>query len=544
MRIDGTAPRGIIMESAHAQRRRLIVYVAGLSEAPHAAKDLFDKLRHEPGYGPDEAVYWQFPEPVTRLSRGSLTARCRDLADRIDAYWTGPRRTEEIVLIGHSIGGVMLRYAFLQALRGLDGPQLAWADAVSRIVLLAAPNRGVDLDRAPWPFRMPAKVLVPLLQMFTVLEMLCGSPFITNLRIQWLREIADLGDKAPTVVQVRARNDWAVDSEDSRDLETLPTGVQKLMPNATHADIACTRRKVREDYTGQRYDILRWAITEDVESTNPSPLPEHEATIKSVVFALHGIRSGNGEWPNELERKLHELEPDVLVVTPSYGRLSAYDFALPFTRRRNLRWFADQYSYFLARHPGIPFHFVGHSNGTYLFGQSLEQIPALAFQNVFLAGSVLPREFDWVECADRGQIGSLVNVCASADKPVAWLCSALRGLGMRDVGVGGFTGFDSVPPGTLQVRYIKGGHGAALVAKRLPGVVGFVHDNEAPCEADHAAPGKFFELMSRFAPVATWLTGGALIGLGWLSVAMLGPLVGLGVIAGMLVTTYTALEVA
>ncbi|WP_433205358.1 hypothetical protein ACQP1G_17865 [Nocardia sp. CA-107356] len=532
------------MESAHPQRRRLIVYVAGLSEPPHAAKDLFNKLRHEPGYGPDEAIYWQFPEPVTRFSRGSLTARCRDLADRIDAYWTGPRRTAEIVLIGHSIGGVMLRYAFLQALRGLDGPQLAWADAVTRIVLLAAPNRGVDLNRAPWPCRVMAKLLAPLLGTFTVLDMLCGTPFITNLRIQWLREIADLGDKAPTVVQVRARNDWAVDREDSRDLESLPTGAQKLMPNSTHADIACTGRKVREDYTGQRYDILRWAITEDVASTDPSPLSEYEANIKSVVFALHGIRSGNGEWPTELETKLHELGNDVLVVTPSYGRLSAYDFALPFTRRRNLRWFADQYSYHLARHPGVPFHFVGHSNGTYLFGQSLKQIPAMEFHNVFLAGSVLPREFDWVRCADSGQIRTLVNVCASADKPVAWLCSALRGLGMRDVGVGGFTGFDSVPPGTLQVRYIKGGHGAALMDKRLPGVVGFVHDGEPPCEAEHTEPTEFFELMSRSAPIATWVAGAALIGLGWLAVATLGPLIGLGVVGGLLAAAYTGLQVA
>ncbi|WP_327102064.1 hypothetical protein OIE68_05250 [Nocardia vinacea] len=100
-----------------------------------------------------------------------------------------------------------------------------------------------------------------------------------------------------------------------------------------------------------------------------------------------------------------------------------------------------------------------------------------------------------------------------------------------------------------------GGHGArvfsdqgrarrALVAKRLPGVVGYVHDGDEPCEADHAIPGKLFELMSRFAPIATWLAGGALIGLGWLSVAMLGPLVGLGIMAGMLVATYMALEVA
>ncbi|WP_406229582.1 esterase/lipase family protein [Nocardia sp. NBC_01009] len=531
------------MTSTAGHASRLIVYVPGLTEKPGSVNDLFARLQSEPGYGLDETIYWQFPDPVRRFTRGSMAGRCRDLADRIDAYWTGPRRAPEIVLIGHSMGGVMLRYAYLQALCGLDGSSLRWAQAVTRIVLLAAPNRGLDINRQPWWRRWPLKLFAPLLRMFTAIELITGSPFITNLRIQWIREVAALAGKAPMVVQVRGRNDAAVRSEDSRDLEALPTGVQRALPLATHADIIATDN-VREDYPGQRYDMLRWAITESVEPTSPSSVPADEAAKTSIVFALHGIRSGNGEWPADLETQLATGDNDMMVVTPSYGRVSAYDFALPLTRRRNLRWFADQYSFYLARHPGKPFHFVGHSNGTYLFGQSLKQIPALRFQHVLLAGSVLPRDFDWVRCADRGQVRSFVNVCASQDKPVGWLCSALRGLGMRDVGVGGFTGFDAVPPGARQVRYIKGGHGAALVAARLSGVAGFVRTGQIPGEIELVTPTQSFGLMSRFAPTLTWVLAAALLGLGWLAVSMVGLLAGAAIVAGLLIAVYAALKVA
>lgn len=531
------------MAGAVRDQKRLIVYVPGLSEKPEAVSDLFDCLQQLEGYGTGDTVYWQFPDPVRRFDRGTLAARCRDLADRIDTYRTGPRATPEIVLVGRSIGGMMLRYAYLQALRGIDGPRLEWAQAVTRIVLLASPNRGVDPRRLPLWRRLALFLYAPVLRLFTVGDLLTGSPFVTNLRILWMRELAALGPEAPLVVQVRAKNDVVVNAEDSRDLEALPTGAQRVMPLATHTDIVSVDN-VREDYIGQRYDILRWAITEPITATQPAPLPADEATKTSVVFALHGIRSGNGDWPAALEYQVSDGNHHMLVVTPSYGRLSAYDFALPFTRRRNLRWFADQYTYYLARHPGKPFHFVGHSNGTYLFGQSLEQIPALAFDHVYLAGSVLPRDFDWVGCADRGQLRTLVNVCANEDKPVGWLCSALRGLGMRDVGVGGFTGFDMVPPGTRQIRHIEGGHGAALVPQRLSDIASFIHTGECATEPNLVTPSGSFGLMSRFAPMFTWLAAGGLLALGWLAVTTLGILVGAAVILGLLTTTYVGLKIA
>ncbi|WP_225730296.1 MULTISPECIES: hypothetical protein [unclassified Nocardia] len=526
-----------------SSHKRLIIYVGRTSERPGAVAGLFERLRTVPGYGDDETIYWEFPDPVRRFSRAGLAAHARDLADRIDSYRIGLRRTREVVLIGHGVGGLLVRYAYLQARCGIDGPALAWAQAVTRIVLLATPNRGFDPARLAWPQRILLWLFAPLLRRYTIAELVMGTPFVTNLRIQWMREFAELGHRAPKVVQLRADDDVTVADEDSRDLEALPTGTQRVMPLATHDDIVAVD-SVREDYPGQRFDILCWAITEPIQATEPTPVPPSEAIKKSVVFVLHGIRSGSGDWPAELAEQLADHDHAALVVTPSYGRLSAYDFALPFTRRRNLRWFADQYSYYLARHPGKPFHFVGHSNGTYLFGQSLKQIPALRFDHVFLAGSVLPREYDWLRATDRGQVGELVNVCASADKPVGWLCSALRGFGMRDIGVGGFTGFDSVPPNAVQVRSIQGGHGAALVPQRLASIADYVRTGKCAPETDLVTPTETFGMISRFAPIGTWLAAGTLAGLGWLSVLLIGGTAGAALILALLLVTYVVLKVA
>ncbi|QIS02287.1 hypothetical protein F5X71_08090 [Nocardia brasiliensis] len=115
---------------------------------------------------------------------------------------------------------------------------------------------------------------------------------------------------------------------------------------------------------------------------------------------------------------------------------------------------------------------------------------------------------------------------------------------MRDVGVGGFTGFDAVPPGTRQIRHIAGGHGAALATDRLSTVVDFVRTGEAIGEPNVVKPGRAFELMSRVAPRLAWVAVAALAGLSWLALSALGLVLGAVVVAGALALAYTALKVA
>jgi pimeloyl-ACP methyl ester carboxylesterase len=537
---------------------RLIVYVPGLGESPDRIDDLYKQL--EPELGPGAHLY-KYRERVRLFSCGPLAKHCEKLAWRIDAAVDAYQDVDDVILIGHSIGGLMVRYAYLQAMAARSQQEhgaFAWTERVTRIVLLAAPNRGFDLKRVRWWKKPAAYPLAALPVDFTSKDALMGSAFISDLRIRWIREMDDLDDRAPTVVQVLGDADQLVDYEDSRDVQGLHNGAQMALPRANHRDIV--KVKAPEDIPGQRLDILKKAILGDVEpaQSNPTPLSLTEKQVQVTVFALHGIRSGNADWPHQLGALLAH-DKTMHVVTPSYGRMSALGFAQPWARRRHLRWFADQYTFYLARNPDMKFHFVGHSNGTYIFGQSLARISGLKFGQVFLAGSVLPQDFAWQVQAEN-RIDKLINVCATKDKPVAWLCSALRGFGQRDVGVGGFQGFELFTDGP-QIRWIEGGHGAAFAGGVPPNtkctkcgqhvpqssgalstVVEFLRDEDVSDRYHAVQPSGWFAWISRMAPYIAWVGLLGLIALGFAAVVLCGLQTGLVVVAAALAVLAVILK--
>jgi hypothetical protein len=397
--------------------------------------------------------------------------------------------------------------------------------------------------------------------------MLHGSLFISDLRIRWIREMtspAGAGQGTiPLVVQLLGKADNVVHEDDSDDIKTLPTGVQLSFPRATHHDILRITG-VDEAEPGQRYDVLRTAILDDLDTHRGPELEDDEKDAVAVVFALHGIRSGSGAWPERLRAVLdgqavEARHTPMRVVTPSYGRMSAFNFAFTATRRKNLRWFRDQYTYYLARHRGKPLHFVGHSNGTYILGQTLRELPSMEFDRVYLAGSVLPKEFDWRDIAERqNRVERVINVCATRDAPVAFLCRILRWFGMRDVGVGGYEGFGTFPESGAQIRSIDGDHGAALdsaedlnlVATYLRGDDGHVATRyHQQVEASNISPegaraSERFGQLSRLAPFLAWAILIAFVVAVIWSAAALSSIVPVVIAAILLVVGYVTAKVA
>lgn len=514
---------------------RLMVYVGGLTEKEGSTTELFDKLRAEDGHQDD--VVWVYPDWLRPRTRGRLAVLADDLSRRIGAQWADHAKPE-IVLIGHSAGGVLARYAYLIGLGCFGNRRADWAAHVTRIVLLAAPNRGVGLDRLSWPVRVVAWVASVTSRRFAAVELLAGSPFMTNLRVEWVRAFDQLEDRAPIVVQVRGKADPLVEPEDSRDVVSHAKAAQLDLPHATHADIVKVSG-VREDSAQQRYRILRQAIIGTVEPNDPEPLPDNEQDVTEIVFLLHGIRSGIHDWVPDLQQRLNNGDDKLLPVGDSYGWFSAYNFAFPLTRRKTLRWFQDLYTYYALRHPNVPIHFVGHSNGTYMFGQSIRAARSLRFQRVYLAGTVLPRKFRWVDHED--QVETLVNVCAAKDKPVAWLCSALRGLGMRDIGLGGYDGFEVTPADTTQLVRIGGGHGAGVAADRLPSIVDYIRSGVTPRGPTVRSPW-WFGPISRIAPGIALVLAVGLVGLvAWTALSF--SLLKLALVLGSLLLVWILLRV-
>ena len=173
---------------------------------------------------------------------------------------------------------------------------------------------------------------------------------------------------------------------------------------------------------------------------------------------------------------------------------------MPAERRRNIPIFRDEYTELLAEHPEAKFSIIAHSNGTYMLGRSLRKTPGMRFENIVLAGSALPEDYDWEELMDLNashlrQVGRVMNERASRDWPIALLCNMLNGLpwkSMKDIGRGGYSGFrgDKV----IEVAYHQGDHGRALKDDNQDRLVAFAFGEDPRTITLPTDPGLFFRL--------------------------------------------------
>ncbi len=457
-------------EGGGAGPRRLVVIVPAIRGRVSSWEPLLARLKAAPQLRHASWVRWDHGQGV----RSSVSARkiALSLCARVDAEWAKAGGYDDVVLIGHSLGGLIVRQAFLFA-RGNDARacQLkAWGERISRIALFAAINRGLSPQSA-LQFRLASWLIsvAPWLDRYLAFQVLQGSDFVTNLRIEWIRHFASLGQKAPAVVQLLGVHDDLVKVDDSLDVEQFPNSWQILVPDAGHGDLHHLQDV--PDPMG-RYALIRQALLGEV------PAVAGEARIRgseTYVMVLHGIRASNETWVQDVVTLLRGRLPDHSGIKCStYGFLSALRFAIPPTRRASLQWFQDLYSTCLAENPGAVFHFIGHSNGTYLLGESLRRIHGMRFKRVVLAGSVLPDDYDWNDRLARAQVETVRNHRSSSDVPVGILCSVLRGLGMGDVGTGGVFGFKTAPnPRADEIYWYEGGHSRPVQADNLPALVEF-----------------------------------------------------------------------
>jgi pimeloyl-ACP methyl ester carboxylesterase len=445
---------------------RLFVYVPATGQTTQCWAPLIDRLRREPGLEDADWLPWDHYQKW--YSTGRMERLSATLAARIDERYLSKGPFDHVTLIGHSLGGILVRKAYLIG-SGCDETvpcsPMEWGARVDRIVLLAAINRGFDPNYLWWGRLAKAILLMPCFRLAR--DYMVGSDVITDLRISWIRRFRQLGDRQPTVIQVQGSRDELIRHDDSVDVEQFArAGVERI--DATHRDLPL----LPPDRADERYAVLKRHI---LTTQGTADSPNTEDKVRDVVFLVHGIRATTSDWPERARALVAEDYPGALPVPAGYTYFSALQFAIPMLRRKQIRWLQDTYSYHFAKHQAARFHYVGHSFGTYLLGRSLEKVPSIRFERVALAGSVLPQQFDWQRHLGT-RVGALRNHRANGDVPVAILCSLLRGFGMSDVGTGGFGGFLNVDPSYCrELFYYAGGHGAALSDKeRLKALVDFV----------------------------------------------------------------------
>lgn len=365
----------------------LLIFVPGAVPKPAAHTALLCEIVE--GHPGCRVQTWD--RPITVLSRIPLGLRAANLSGQIKNWLLQlddeGHEIDEILLVGHSVGGLTARDAYLIDLEGAAD----WAPLVKRIALLATPNRGVDRPRLPFKYQLPMLLFGWLFTDRVVWKQtLRGSAYVTNLRVRWIRRFNQPGFLPPYIVQLRAEDDPIVLPQDSRDVWQFANAGEEVVSGSTHQNIASVDGP--DGVVAQRVQILRRALFGSPIVNDPPAVSPKEA----VALLLHGIRSSSTGWPELVAAQLGEAGgQEIECVRPSYGYLPALDFALTPLRRSRKRWIRDAYSDSFARYPQAAFHFVGHSNGTYLFRLLLHEVGGARFESAYLGGCVLPRSMSW-----------------------------------------------------------------------------------------------------------------------------------------------------
>lgn len=142
----------------------LVVFVHGLCLSDRA----WTRMGNPPGHVEALTAAVEGTPVFARYNTGrSIWANGRALSEHLEPLATGPEGASRIVLVSHSMGGLVARSAVRHARRTSAG----WPDLVTETVYLGTPHRGAVLERAgAWiekqlrrtPFTVPFAPLVNL----------------------------------------------------------------------------------------------------------------------------------------------------------------------------------------------------------------------------------------------------------------------------------------------------------------------------------------------------------------------------------------------
>ena len=316
----------------------------------------------------------------------------------------------------------------------------------------------------------------------------------------------------------------------------------------------------QRDWVVQASDIDDYLDPMDLSEGRDHERSQREA-VSDVVMIIHGIRD-SGFWTKRVAREIKHLsrENGILVraPTPTYGYFSMWDFVRPGGRQRATRWFLERYAEVRSNFPNAQVSFVGHSNGTYLAARALEVCPAVEFKHVVFAGSVVRRSFAWSRQNNR--VKKVLNYIGGGDGVVAFLPAVFEFLRIPglDVGGAGAFGFQEaerckpvvasiagdhpsedgwredaqrkvVLPEIVEIRYVHGGHPAAIQESFWPEIARFALLGTLP-NRTVVERGWWTRTVFRFAPVFTVI--GVVIAVGLLMLPLILP-VGLVAMQGL-----------
>jgi predicted esterase len=414
--------------------------------------------------------------------------------DRLKRLDGGKYRS--IILIGYSAGSLIIRKTYLIAMGYNDDEKIRnnfkpfpWVAKVERILLMAGLNRGISntkpehMSWLTYAILRLGWVVLPLLNTGKFVSHLRqGSPFVANLRVQWIRLGQSPSIQLPTTIQLLGDIDEVVAEADNIDV-LADAGFKYLKIRDTgHNSIF----DFKDSASGHNRKIkFHHALTTPIESLDNDSISYKDEVGQAkdhVVFVMHGIRD-MGLWTSGigkvLESVAQQLGQSVKPIRDGYGYFPMLRFLFFGSRQVNVRWFMDRYTEEIARYPHAKISFIGHSNGTYLLASALKQYHACKMHHVAFAGSVVPKNYPWDELIQTGRVEAIRNDTASADWVVGIFPGFFELLKLSDVGTAGHNGFqDDAPKDSSFDQYFKGDHGAAIQPQNHNSLAHFILSGE------------------------------------------------------------------
>ncbi|MFO0706422.1 MAG: hypothetical protein U0412_06175 [Nitrospira sp.] len=594
--LSGEIPKELCLLTAQRNARQtLVVILHAYTKTPEDMSGVIEKVTHSFQSRPD---YFCPLLPIHRFSYANPNQIVIKLLSRISDIVgeEADQKYEKIVFVGHSAGALLARKTYICACGetttsgGLFAPfepeftkskeaNYWWANRVSRIILLAGMNRGWSISH-----HLSMKLAIAFTLMQTVGRILNlprwplliysfrrGSPWITNLRIQWLamrrrarQEKADLeatGRKdftkisgLATTIQLLGSKDDYVSPEDNVDLVSGGDFIYLDVPYSGHVNVirmgSNQASELEQQRAADRAKVFKTALIDEaseIETILPtdkdSGLPTENTAVKNVIFVMHGIRD-DGYWTHKLARRAKAKIGDrVETKTSTYGYFPMWPFLLPWKRDQKVEWLMEQYAECLALYPNAEFSYVGHSNGTYLLAAAFNKYSCVRFKHIVFAGSVVQRGYHWDKLFKEGRVVAVLNYVATADWVVAWFPKVFQWIPIQGLGSAGHNGFSAqyanwrlflsdfrrwkastLPDNLKQFRYIQGGHSAGRMEDQWDNIATFLEtgtvtsiknytDNNEWWTFPRGVTGSFIAVIGCI-PIVIWifLIGGIIYG--------------------------------
>jgi hypothetical protein len=424
------------------------------------------------------------------------------IAAEIDAYYTKhAAEISHIILCGYSLGAMLVRRAFLDA-SGLgypEGQKRPWAAAVERIVLVGAICRGFHFSRLPFQHRVVLWLAARLGLAKALRSAFVGEPWASNVRLDWITYWRD-HETRPRVVNIRGTEDNLVYDEDAVDVEKDPLAAYVKVIGANHDSVI--------QPTEKNFDQLLEAFVGD-PAARVAPVTESK---DRVYFLLHGMRSSKYFMQELAERLRHGT--NIVVRNLEYDYISLLAFLSPSYRHVTASKFTDEFIQRFAENPHARFIFAGHSNGTCILGEAIQNAPRMKFDRLYFGGSALPRSFDWHTLISRKQVYFVRSDHGSKDWAVGILARAIEQMSprlsfLRGVGSGGYDGFKYGDLSRLNEPWFEGYH-SAMFEKGIDSIVDFLTAEERRTLPETKIPApRWFDFLHKYGDIA--ITAGVVL---------------------------------